>query len=326
MLKNSVEEKVNNWSKKDETFRELNHKIIHLEKRLYYDYMPCQPPEPQFFYRLKKWLENSTSEDDQKLLFQLIPELFYIGAAEFASLYRAAYNVEVARWLIDVLGIKFTDANISKVLSDAAEETWFCAATDSFRINDFFKINRIPSKYDLRPDWHSLTQLGDLTSIKTYIVAQGISRVVMLEDFVGSGSQVVSRIEYLCNNFPGIDVLIVSLITCPTGVIEFEKLIAKYPNLTIRHVVKVPESVFIPFTPKAGELAIHSETREMATRLYSKTTDGKTASTQKPYYPLGYKKTGALVVLHTNTPDNTLPLIHWQSSTWYPLFKRITRL
>ncbi|WP_285009496.1 phosphoribosyltransferase-like protein [Pedobacter faecalis] len=46
----------------------------------------------------------------------------------------------------------------------------------------------------------------------------------------------------------------------------------------------------------------------------------------KPYYPLGYKQTGGLVVLNTNVPDNTLPLVHHQSPTWKPLFKRITRV
>ena len=45
-----------------------------------------------------------------------------------------------------------------------------------------------------------------------------------------------------------------------------------------------------------------------------------------PYGPFGWRRTGGLIVLHTNTPNNTIPLIHNNSRTWKPLFKRHKRI
>jgi hypothetical protein len=326
MLKNPLEEKVNEWSKTDNSIREINHKIIHLEKRLFCDYLPCQPPSPQFFIRLKKWIENVSSKDDEKILFQMIPEIFYVGSVEFDSLYRTAYNSEVAKWLIECLGLKCDDPNAEINLKNAAAETWFCAATDSFRINDFFKINNVPCRYDFRPDWHSLTKLGDISTIQQYVKGHGIQRVVILEDFVGSGSQVEGAIKFLCSTLPDTDVLVISLISCPNGITNFANLRAIFPRLAVKHIVELKESMFIADTHHPDEIEFHTKTREMVIRLYPITTDGKTSPLKKPYTPLGYKKTGALVVLYSNTPDNTLPVIHWESKKWYPLFKRITRV
>jgi hypothetical protein len=326
MLKNPVEKKVNEWAKKDNAFREINLRIIHLAKWLYGDYLPCQPPEPQFFVRLKKWLENTANDEDQKLLFQLVPEIFFIGEKEFQSLYRTAYNVEISRWIIDQVGLNFSSPSAESDLKKAIAETWFCAATDSFKINDFFKINNVPSKYNIRPDWHALTELDQGIGIVNYVKKHSIKRIVMLEDFVGSGSQVKSRIEYLCQTLPSVSVLVISLITCPDGVISFSGLIPQYSNLSIRHILQLAGPIFVAKAAHAKEPEFHAKIREMVTRLYPITTNGNTNPGNKPYYPLGYNKTGSLVVLYSNTPDNTLPIIHWQSDTWMPLFKRITRI
>ncbi len=326
MLKNAIEKKVNEWAKTDEAIREVNQQIIYLEKRLFQDYMPCLPPGPQFYLRLDKWIANAKKMSDQKLLFELVPEIFYVSNSEFNALYKAAYNVAVSKWLIDCIGLKFNDVDAAEKLKSAVEETWFCAATDSFRINDFFKINNIPSQYDYRPDWHSLSELGDAVTIKKYVAKHKIQRIVMLEDFVGSGTQVESAIKFLCSTLPDVDVLVISLITCFDGVINFEKLPTAHTRLTIEHIIEIEKHFFISEAEVTSEPTFHKSTRELATRLYALTTDGKNNPNIKPYYPLGYRKTGALIVLYSNTPDNTLPLIHWESKSWYPLFKRITRV
>lgn len=41
--------------------------------------------------------------------------------------------------------------------------------------------------------------------------------------------------------------------------------------------------------------------------------------------PFGFKNTGSIIVMYTNTPNNSLPLIFVESESWFPLFKRHSR-
>lgn len=319
-----IEDKVNEWAADDSSIRDINQRIIHLEKRLFRNYLPCQYHDNDFFIRLKKWLKNITISTDQKVFFELIPNIFYIGEKEFDSLYRSAYNIEVARWLIDIINIDFKNKDNHQILNKAVEETWFCPITDSFQINNFIKINNIPSIYDLRPDWHSLAALSDQNSIKKYVLENAIERIVMLEDFIGSGSQVGSKIKFACECLPDTSILCISLITCPKGVSYLNSLSSIFPNLTVKHIVEIPGDYLLSETASVNELSIYTKTRKIACKTYSMVTPEPIG--QKPYHPLGYKRTGGLIVLNTNVPDNTLPLLHHTSLTWFPLFKRITRL
>ena len=57
--------------------------------------------------------------------------------------------------------------------------------------------------------------------------------------------------------------------------------------------------------------------------------DGEHPGGAKPYSPFGFPHhapTGGMVVMQGNTPDNSLPLIHWRSSKWCPIFPRHSRV
>jgi len=41
--------------------------------------------------------------------------------------------------------------------------------------------------------------------------------------------------------------------------------------------------------------------------------------------PFGFKGTGALVVMYSNCPNNSLPVLHNESEEWSALFPRIPR-
>src|SRR5690606_41098050 len=59
------------------------------------------PIYPEFEERLNEWLNNIESEEDQKKLVRLIPNLFYIGREELNSLHKTAFESIVCRWLFD---------------------------------------------------------------------------------------------------------------------------------------------------------------------------------------------------------------------------------
>jgi hypothetical protein len=69
------------------------------------------------------------------------------------------------------------------------KKTWFCPITDSFKINEFVHINNINNSINYRPDWQSLVELGDTTKVANLILKNNIERIVLLEDFIATGSQ-----------------------------------------------------------------------------------------------------------------------------------------
>jgi hypothetical protein len=193
-MQDAIELMVKGWG--DNDLQVVSLRIIHLEKWLYKSYEPDKFNNGDFWIRLESWLKNIATDEERKIAFQLLTEIFYAGPTEFEELYRCAYEGPVARWLIDREGINIFDADAQARLRKAAEETWFCPITDSFRINSFFHINNIPSGGNFRPDWHSLNQLADPGRINDYCVKNNIKRLVMLEDFVGGGSQSIGAVEF----------------------------------------------------------------------------------------------------------------------------------
>lgn len=327
-MANRIEELVRAWG--DPEINEINRRLSDLEKRLYYTYEPSLPPNPDFHARLGKWLDNLGVADDesQKTLFRLAAEIFYVGPSEFLELYRCAYHGPIARWLIDQENIDLLDPSASDKLQQAVMETWFCPISDSMKINSFYHVNNIPGKVDYRPDWRSLAQFGDTSKIQNYCNGK-FKRLVLLEDFVGGGSQMRKAVDYASKFGPYLETLVVPLIICPKGMKAAAELENNHAS-TIRFepIVTVPEAAFLTETPSSGEPQLHTELRVFAIDTYSRVSDGQQIG-PKPYHPLGFPPkdpTGGLIVMYTNTPDNTLPLIHWPSRTWQPLFPRHSRV
>ena len=312
-------------------------RILNLEKWLYRTYEPNKFGEEEFEDRLIRWLDNVPSESDKRTLLRLLTQLFYIGPVEFEELYRCAYEGPIARWLIDCEKIDVCAAGAENALATAASETWFCPITDSFRINAFFHINNLAAGGSLRPDWRSLCKFADAQKLIDFCVKNRIKRLVLLEDFVGGGSQSLKAVEFATKSLTALQVLFVPLIICPDGVKNARSLIVEMNALRPRAlqyqaVLELPPSAFLTRTQspfQAGDPYIDT-IRELIERTYPKVSGGVVNG--KPYDPFGYppppqSPTGGLVVMFSNTPDNTLPLVQWRpkSNTWSPIFPRHSR-
>lgn len=327
-MQDPIEKKVFDWDQSsDSKYSDINQKILHLEKRLFCDYEPDLGPKLNFISRLNLWMENLQSEAEQKLLFELVPNLFYIGREEFNVLYREAYHTNFARWVIDTASIDIYDENAKVALNTAVEQTWFCPLTDSLRINQFYHINNIPGKNDFRPDWRSLSMFGDEEKIKKYITDNGIKRIVLLEDFIGNGGQVSKAVNLAIKLSPKIPLLVIPLIICPKGVSNAKKLIDAHPNVSVSPVISIVESNFINGDLKGDNSEFCIQTYNLAKSSYPKVSNSNIIDDDiEPYGPFGWRNTGGLIIMFSNTPNNTLPLIHNASLTWFPLFKRHKRI
>jgi len=322
---------ITKWSAEEDghQYLLLQKKIAFLSEYLYYDYEPTYGTKPLFDQRLVLWLQNLQSEDYQKALLKLVPTIFYLGREELNCLYKTAFNTQIKNWLIKNGNKNFESDDYLGYLEGEMKNTWFCPVTDSFRINQFYHINQITSKHTFRPDWRSLKKFADKEKIIQYILAQGVKHIVLLEDFVGSGTQAKSPVTFACElikdeRLADVNLLFVPLMICPKGVEKIDTLHADSEKFSYESLIKIKNSDLIN-----EEILEYFPENEDVVQMINETFDTVKGALDneevKKLEPFGYKNTGGLVVMYTNTPNNSLPLIFLESDTWSPLFKRHSR-
>ena len=294
--------------------------VQYLGRNVFDDYEPSQ--FDKFEDRLDRWLHNVTEETDQQTLFLLLNHLFFIGRSEFDSLCRAAYNGHVFRWLVDQLNVDIEDPAAMEAINAGVEKTWFCPITDSMRINSFLKVNKLPGKSH-RPDWRSLRTFGDPKKILKYVTDNQIRRIVLLEDFVGTGTQMQSAIKFAAGISTDIEILALPLVVCPAGDNLGLSLMEQHDNVSYKSVMVITPEMLIKADPQHDELPFFQLVRDLILRVREKLGEQYSDEESQRYH--GYKGTGAVVALYSNCPDNSLPIIHDQTKLWQPLFPRITR-
>ncbi len=329
---NRIEQWVNEWAiaSGDHSFRDINSQMNFFSKELFHDYQPTQSVAFSFKSRLENWLSNLNSDEDRKTLFKILPHIFYVGNKEFINLFRVAYDEIIAKWLIDVNNISFDNIGDAKTqIDDSLRECWICPITDSLNINSFFHINNIPGNgwNEWKPQWYTIERGNHLwNTYRDYIVDNGIRKLILLEDFVGSGSQVSGVVDFVMNQRLDLDVLLIPLINCTTGHKSFIDLETRHDRLKYQAVLKPSNNCFVTRMQVTGEPDDFEQFRDLLQRCYLQVSNNIPQSgLLKPYSPYGYRETGGLIVMYSNTPDNTIPAIHWNSDTWNPIFPRHSR-
>jgi hypothetical protein len=324
-----LERSIQEWVRDADTGREIEdaYRLIRaLVEELFSCYEPVSGERPDFWEHFAKWINNVNDEKDQKSLFRMVSHILFIGREEFETLYRVAYRNQLPRWLITKLGIQITDGSAKRRLEEAATKTWICPISDSMRINAFYHVNRIAG-FDHRPDWRSMSQFGDIGAIERYLDLNGIEYLVLIEDFVGSGTQMLEAVRFASRLKLGrLPILVIPLVICPDGVETARRLEQMCPQVSVEEIVRIRPTDVITPAVTAGEPIGFGDFRELANRTYPQVCGGTAVAGGKPYGPFGYRDTGALVVMYSNCPDNTLPIIHHESALWRALFARATRV
>ncbi len=291
--------------------------IKFLGRKLFHEYEPNQ--FQSFEDRLIEWLNNLESQTDQKLLIALLVEMFFLGRREFEALYRSVYGGILSRWIIDKENIDPFDEGVDDQIRKSLNLCWLCPITDSLRINSFLKVNGLKSM-EHRPDWKSLVQFGDAAKIKVYMEKHCIAKIVLLEDFVGSGTQVQEAIDFVDRHFGDYSILICPLVVCPKGDERISKRISKLSNIEYEPGLVIPDEAMFQRNSKDSNFELNEKIWDLFVRLK------KRFCVTKPEELLGFKKTGAQVVMYSNCPNNTLTLFHREAENWKPLFPRVNRI
>jgi hypothetical protein len=306
-------------------------------------YLPATNPDfnPSYMERLAAWIGNVADMADQKLLLEYARYITFFSHDDFAALYQTAFDREIKRWVASQLGTGL-DVIGGKALHDLVEQqthrrTWFCPVTDSMDINEFYKVNHLKG-VGHRPGFATLQVLAEDCAQPDPVLAQNLvhymsnpsldpcdpsptlERLVLLEDVVGSGTQCLKAVRWAVANL-GKPVLFVPLILCPNGAASL-RLEEQQSNgrLTVRPVVELRRCDLLG-PERNGEAGwpIADKVEDLATRY------APMASAYMDTF--GYKETGCSLTTFSNTPDNTLPIVHHAppTGTWAPLFPRVFR-
>lgn len=307
-------------------------------------YLPAEHPDfnPSYIERLAAWIGNVTVEADQKLLLKYALHISFFSHDDFAALYRSAMDREITRWVASQISASLTPTGWSAfnklIEREIHYHTWFCPVTDSMDINEFYKVNHLKG-ISHRPGFSTLEMLANNAgnpnlqlahNIRYYMKNANIDnngnaiplkRIVLLEDIVGSAKQSLDAVRWAVQNL-ATPVLFVPLILCPNGV---EALKNEQNNsgglLTVRPVIELRRSDLLgPERQGNTGWPITQAVEDFA---------GKWSNTLGIHIDnaFGYKKTGCSLSTFSNTPDNSLPMIHYKANNglWSPLFPRVSR-
>ena len=211
---------------------------------------------------------------------------------------------------------------------ERSKHTWYASVTDSLIISEFYHANSITG-VKCRPNFLTLKELGNPAQIKNYTNAHGFRRIVLLEDFVGTGSQGLEIVKWALAH-SDVPILFCPMVICPDGFKLFSDLaVNSSGRLKFDPVMKLGDSVFLSSFDTSDDLMKYVS--DLTTRIHPNVA-GTCAAGGPPYTPHGYhvpgdSHTGATVVMFSNTPDNTIPIVHFNSvnSEWIPVFPRVSR-
>ncbi len=295
-----------------------------LSKHLFDQYEPSKristSASYQFLAKLEAWLGCFSNDQDRWNAFRSLEYFFFVGKDEFEELYRCSCDHVLLPWLADLAKIDIFSDRADELLWRELARTWVCPVTDSLRINSYLHVTGIPG-LSYRPDWRSLSELADPRKIANLVSRSGIKRLVLVEDFVGSGRQFGKALSFAARNFSG-DILAMPLVICAPGDHKLRQIVKEFPRKNIQYFPQVvlPEYCLVQRTPHPDEPKLFEDLRRSLFNGYislgSPNIDGK---------ELGFGEVGSLLCMFSNCPNNTPPIYHYPFRNWKAIFPRAGR-
>lgn len=319
----------------DETFEEIYQQILFMTEHAYSGYIPARYSRhsPILEDRMVEWLKNDgLTGKDQIALFQLLPRLSYFSFDDFIGLYRTAYTNQISQWVWEQVGLSMDEPGYSlKLEKERSRHTWYASVTDSLIISEFYHINAIDG-IKIRPNFQTIYEFSPPSAVVDYMRNRRLKRLVLLEDFVGCGEQAHKIVEWAVKHLQ-VSVLFCPMLICPDGFKRFSELAATSNGLLkVDPIIKLGDSAFLNTRDKSDKMMGYIA--ELSNRIHPHVADNNSEN-EPPYGPNGFcqdsdSHKGATVVLFSNTPDNTLPLVHFDGtgtskSNWSPVFPRVIR-
>lgn len=312
-------------------FRKLREELEYLDRVKYERYVPTLYSKHPitFFERLHAWLDNALlSDEDKRHLFEFASHLAFFSFDDFVAMFRSAFAGPVSRWCINIAGIRLDQPGWMKRLdNERFEKTWYCPVTDSLLISVFHHANSISGK-ERRPAFRELKYFSDANKINNYLNKKKIARVVLLEDCVCTGDQCFNTVKWAVDNL-GVPILFCPMIIADEAVQRFLDFKLSLPEpgfFEINPVFKLGADCFL-LRSDGPSPQLYEHVRALAERVHAELAKEGQAPKEGAlgYWNEASREKGATIVLFSNTPNNTVSLVHHDSRLWKPLFPRVTR-
>ena len=310
-------------------FAEVRSITDFLEQVLYAEYEPVRvSAQGDFAVRLAQWIGSAPDDADKRALYLLLGRLVFLGRQQMIAGYRTAYSRNIASWLMEVERLPFFGGDTEARLNTAVKETAFTEITDSFGLGNFLRWNNIAG-HGTRFTWEQHLSTWNPGAFMRDVMRAGSAaprkNLVLLEDFVGSGSQMATAVESSCSLPDVCRVLLCPIVICPDGDECASALVRKHGKLSYSPVMVLPEETFIAEDAVAGEHKHHALIRKTLLSLHA-LVRGTPGSWPQETSAFGYRETGAVFCKFDNCPDNSVPVLHHRSDLgWSPLFPRTAR-
>lgn len=317
---------------------------------------------PLFMEKLRIWLAQF-DDDDQPIAFLVAMKLIFVTQPQLNVLSRRLFEQHIRRrFLESIISAQklspYDFLSAATFLGKEMDETLFIPNSDSSRINDFVHINRAyftsRSKRKLTgPEvayWVHTSNIANLSlseeelrvaakferiAAKRDSLLQNKKRLVVLEDFSGTGSDLARTLYKLDQSNIGVsEILVGVLMATEKSIVDLRNLCRELSNagrrlydieagMILPHSLRCfdgPDKSYLEVTPNMPMAS--EKLRFISEKLYT----SKFFRELKPENMHGFGGLALAFAFYTNCPDNSLPMIWISLDDWRPLFPRASRI
>lgn len=275
-----------------------------------------------------KWLDNFKEKDEKLNAMFLLSKFMYFDNETIRELMVRIYEDLYKRPIVYEIRKQnkgTTDSNvIESKFKEALSKTRFLSignpSESSAHLLYFFRQENY-LKRDLFISPHELfSHNKDGEDIQASLKVAGIERIVLLDDFCGSGNQATKFHEefvtYLKDKAPQVHIAYYALFAIEDGLNKVKGL-----SFDQAESVFVLDESYKCFSDVSRFFLEEDSQLKAPCKIMCEKYGEQISST-----PLGYKDCQMLLGFHHNTPNNTLPIFWQEKNGWHPMFKRFVKI
>jgi hypothetical protein len=275
-----------------------------------------------------KWLGNFSEGEEQLIAMYMLSKFMYFDNETirelmvriYEDLYKRPIVYEIRKNNGETKDMDFIESEFEKIRAKTRFLSIGNPSESSAHLLYFFRQENY-LKRDLFIGPHELfvhNENGEIITAKLAI--DGIDRIVVLDDFCGSGNQATrfnnEFVKFIKEKNRDIHISYFALFAIEEGLEKVDNL-----SFDVAKSVFVLDKSYKCFSDESrffdDENASLKEACKLMCEKYGK---------QISKIPMGYNDCQMLLGFHHNTPNNTLPIFWKEKDGWVPMFKRFAKL